>query len=621
MGASFVACRVAKARKGAIGLSKIESRRQDLRLPHLEQGPRLWNPRASRPIDSPTRKIPVARTLVTSALLYANGPLHFGHIAGCYLPADIYTRALKMAGEEVLAVSGSDDHGVAITLAAEAAGEDPKAYVAGWHAKMRETFDALDIRFDALSGTSSSPAHADLSREFFEQLAENGYLTRRSTDQLYCTTDERFLADRYIEGTCYECGHSPARGDECPSCGTWIDPLKLKEPICKVCGETPERRATTHWYLDLPKLRDEKIGEWIKDHEWKSNVAGFIENLLKDVPERAITRDMKWGISLPKSVGEDGEGKVLYVWFDAPIGYVSFTKDLMSERGTPDAWKDWWLAEDTQLVHFIGKDNIPFHCLVFPAMLYGTKAGYVLPSHVPANEFYHLKGGKFSTSGGNTFDIRGFVDRYGVDATRFYLCSSMPETADSEFSMELFIGTANSSLADTIGNLAQRVLKFIGKNADGVIPSVHPDHRAEMDRIILQECGNLEDPVEHLRAFRFRRAAETITQNAAAGNRFVDMMAPWTLRKEDPVKALSSLATLCDWLSWTARWMAPVMPSKAQQLWSMLGQEGSVHDQPAPGIPQADTWRTLVPGTPLGEVTALFPKLEMAPEDQPAEQG
>ncbi len=556
------------------------------------------------------------RTLVTSALLYANGPLHFGHIAGCYLPSDIYTRALRMAGDDVLAVSGSDDHGVAITLAAETAGEEPAAYVAGWHTKMRETFAALDIEYDVVSGTSSCPPHADLSREFFELLNQNGYLVRRAADQLYCETDQRFLADRYIEGTCYECGYTAARGDECPNCGTWIDPLKLKNPKSKLSGETPVRRSTTHWYLDLPKLRDEKIGAWIKEHSWKSNVASFIENLLKDVPERAITRDMEWGVKLPDSVGEAGDGKVLYVWFDAPIGYISFTKQLMEERGTPDAWKDWWQAEDTNLIHFIGKDNIPFHCLVFPSMLYGAKDGYVLPAEVPANEFYHLKGGKFSTSEGNTFDIQAFVDKYGVDATRYYLCSSMPETADSEFSMELFIGTSNSSLADTIGNLAQRVLKFIGKNADGVIPELHEDHREEMDRIILQECGTLEDPVELIRAFRFRRAAEAITQNAAAGNRFVDMMAPWTLRKEDPVKALSSLATLCEWLSWTARWMAPVMPSKAEQLWAMLGQAGSVHDQRAPGLPEASTWRTLKAGTPLGEVTALFPKLELPADDE-----
>jgi methionyl-tRNA synthetase len=558
----------------------------------------------------------VPRTLVTSALLYANGPLHFGHIAGAYLPADIYTRALRMAGEDVLAVSGSDDHGVAITIAAEKAGEDYASYVAGWHEKMCETFAALDIRYDIVSGTSTSPPHADLSREFFERLSDNGYLVERTTDQLYCTTDEMFLADRYVEGTCYVCGHSPARGDECPSCGTWIDPLKLKEPSCKICGSAPESRSTTHWYLDLPKLRDEKIGAWIKDHEWKSNVAAFIENLLKDVPERAITRDMKWGVKLPDSVGDRGDGKVLYVWFDAPIGYISFTKELMAERGTPDAWKDWWQSEDTNLVHFIGKDNIPFHCLVFPSMLYGAKDSYILPTHVPANEFYNLKGGKFSTSEGNAFDIQQFVEQYGVDVTRFYLCSSMPETADSEFSMELFIQTANTALSGTIGNLAQRVLKFILKNADGKIPAIHDDHRADMDDCILNQCGPIEDPVEHIRAFRFRRAAEAIVQNAAVGNRFVDQMAPWALRKEDPVKGESSLATLCEWLSWTARWMAPIMPTKAQELWSMLGQEGPILDQRAPGLPEVATWRTLEAGTPLGEVAAMFPRLD-PPEAQP----
>lgn len=557
----------------------------------------------------------MARTIVTSALLYANGPLHFGHIAGAYLPADIYVRTLRMCGEDVLAVSGSDDHGVAITISAEKAGEAYPDYVARWNTHMRRTFEAMDIRYDVVSGTSTCPEHADSSREFFSRLLANGYLVERKTQQLFCVHDDMFLADRYVEGTCYKCGHEAARGDECPGCGTWIDPLEFTDPRCKICGSTPEARTTTHWYLDLPKLRDERIGDWIRDHGWKTNVEKFIQNLLDDVPERAITRDMSWGVSLPEEVGEAGEGKVLYVWFDAPIGYVSFTKELMRERGTPDAWEDWWKGEDTRLVHFIGKDNIPFHCLVFPSMLHGVRDDYVLPAEVPANEFYNLKGGKFSTSGGNAFDVIDFVERWDVDTTRFYLCSTMPETADSEFSLEQLVQTANTSLAGTIGNLATRVLKFIVKNFDAAVPALDERHREEMDRLILEECGPIEDPAEHVRAFRFRRAAEAVVANASVANVFVDRMAPWALRKEDPEKAASALNTLCEWLGWQARWMAPIMPTKAQQLWEMLGHTTAVSDQPWPGVPRAADWRELEAGAPLGTPEAMFPRLQLPESD------
>ena len=340
----------------------------------------------------------------------------------------------------------------------------------------------------------------------------------------------------------------------------------------------------------------------------------FIENLLEDVPERAITRDMSWGVSLPPEVGDAGEGKVLYVWFDAPIGYISFTKELMRERGTPEAWKDWWQNEDTQLVHFIGKDNIPFHCLVFPSMLHGVQDSYVLPTAVPANEFYNLKGGKFSTSGGNAFDVVQFVEEWGVDATRFYLCSTMPETSDSEFSLEQLIQTVNTALAGTIGNLATRVLKFIAKNFDAVVPELQEAHREEMDRLILEECGPIEDPALHVREFRFRRAAEAVVANASVANVFVDRMAPWALRKEDPAKAASALNTLCEWLNWQARWMAPFMPTKAQELWEMLGHSGQVADEAWPGTPEAGSWRGLTAGADLGTPAALFPRLT-APTD------
>ncbi len=553
----------------------------------------------------------MTRYTVTSALPYANGPIHFGHVAGAYLPADVYVRTLRMQGEEVIYVCGTDEHGVAITIAAEKAGQPYDEYVARWREEILSTFDALGIEFDVWTGTSVCPFHVETTQEFFRQLDERGYLQRRVSEQLYCSTDEMFLADRYVRGTCYECGQPDARGDECPACGTWTDPLRLSDPTCRVCGGVPERRSTTHWYLDLPRLRDDGVGDWIRAHTWKSNVSTFIGNLLEDVPQRAITRDMTWGVPIPEDLAEGEQGKVLYVWFDAPIGYVSFTKELLASRGAdPDEWQRWWKGEDVRLVHFIGKDNIPFHCLVFPSMLFGTGQGYTLPWQVPANEFYNLEGGKFSTSEGRTIDVETFFETYDNEAVRFYIISSMPETADSEFSVEQLVQTNNSSLAGNIGNLATRVLKFIDKNYDGCIPPLAEEHRAAMDAEILEGCGAIGDPAEWVRDFRFRRATEQLLANATVGNVFMQRLEPWALRKTDPERAASALNTLCEWLSWLARWMMPFTPGKAQALWEMLGVEGRVERQAWPGVPRAESWRGLRAGQALGTPAALFPRLE-----------
>ena len=550
------------------------------------------------------------RYLVTSALPYANGPLHFGHVAGAYLPADVYVRLLRMQGEQVRFVCGADEHGAAITINAEKEGVDYASYVAGWRDEFKRTFDRFGIEFDIWSGTSVCPQHAELSQEFFRRLSENGYLQKQTTAQLYCLHDERFLPDRYVLGTCPKCDHSPARGDECPSCGTWLDATKLKDPRCKQCNNTPELRDTTHWYLDLPKLRDEHIGEWFRNHEWKSNVKAFIGHMLEDLQPRPITRDMKWGIPVPSDLAEGEEGKVLYVWFDAPIGYVSMTAELAAREGEPDGWSSWWRGEDTRLVHFVGKDNIPFHALVFPSMLFGVKQDYVLPWAVPANEFYNLQGDKFSTSNHWTIPMEEFFERYDAEAARFHLIASMPENSDSEFRWEDFQSTVNASLADTVGNLATRVLRFIDKHFEGKVPAISAEACAELDRVMLEECGAIADPGASIREFRFRRASEEFIANAAVANVFVDRLAPWALRKSDPERAAAVLNTCCEWLSLLARWMVPFMPSKAQALWAMLGQPGDVATQPWPQPPQPGSWRSLSCGQPLGTVEGLFAKVD-----------
>lgn len=566
----------------------------------------------------------MTRYLVTSALPYANGPIHFGHVAGVYLPADVYVRTLRMLGEEVLSVCGTDEYGVAITLKAEQAGQDYGEYVRGWHDNIQNFFARLGVEFDIFSGTSQCAQHEETAQDFFRQLDANGYLEKKETTQLYSEEDGMFLADRYVMGTCYVCGYESARGDECPHCGTWIDPLKLKNPRSALSGAEPVHRQTRHWYLNLPKLRDDFIGGWIQNHEWKPNVSAFIQNLLEDVPSRSITRDLKWGVPVPPELAGDEEGKRLYVWFDAPIGYVSFTKELMAQRGTPDEWRRWWQDEDTRLVHFLGKDNIPFHCLVFPSMLWGTQQDYVLPWQVPANEFYNLESGKFSTSEGRTFDLDAFFERYDAEAVRFYIITTLPETSDSTFSLEQMVQTINSSLAANIGNLATRVLKFIGKNFEGKVPALAPEHAQEFDRQILIECGEIQDPAESIRAFRFREAAAILLANSSVGNVFMQRTEPWAMRKTDPEKAASALNTLCEWIGWMARWMAPFLPGKAQALWEQLGQPGQVADQPWPGIPDASTWRSLQAGAPLGTPEALFPRVSLPEENElslPQEKG
>ena len=413
-------------------------------------------------------------------------------------------------------------------------------------------------------------------------------------------------------GTCYVCQHEKARGDECPNCGTWLDALQLISPACRVCGSTPERRSTTHWYLDLPKLRDEHIGAWFRSQEWKPNVQAFVEGQLKDLQPRPITRDMKWGVPVPPEIAGDETGKVLYVWFDAPIGYISFTREWAEAAGEPERWKDFWRGADTRLVHFIGKDNIPFHCVIFPSMLWGAKQDYVLPAAVPANEFYNLQGRKFNTSENWTIPLDEFFASYDAEAARFYLISSMPETADSEWRWDEFQRCVNGSLADTIGNLVTRVLRFVAKHWEGRVPPLAHGHVEELDRVLLAECGALADPGVSVRAYRFRRASEELVANAAVANVFIDRMAPWALRKSDPERAASVLNTACEYIAWLARWMAPFLPGRAQVLWSMVGREGAVAEAGWPGLPAAGSWRSGAAGTALGEITPPFAKLEDA---------
>ena len=414
----------------------------------------------------------MAKYLVTSALPYANGPIHFGHVAGAYLPADVYVRYLRMSGHDVLYVCGTDEYGVAITLKAEQEGLEYGPYLDRWHQEIKALFDQFKIEFDIFSGTARCPYHQETAQTFFKNLLDCGLVNDRVERQWYSEESGRFLPDRYLTGTCPECGHTEARGDECPSCGTWIDASALGNPTSLIDGSKPVLKETRHWYLDLPRIQAEGLGGWYANEDenhphkkWKPNVDGHVQAMLKDLRERPITRDLPWGVPLPEGV-TDESGKVLYVWFDAPIGYISITKQDIKD------WKKWWhTPKDVRLVQFMGKDNIPFHTILFPSSLMGAEDDYVLLDHISSNEYLNYEGGQFSKS--------RHVGIFGDDAKntgikadiwRYCIMVNRPEKADTEFSWLDFQSKINHELVANLGNLVNRTMKFLNSFYGGIIP-------------------------------------------------------------------------------------------------------------------------------------------------------
>ncbi|MFQ5718485.1 MAG: methionine--tRNA ligase [Acidobacteriota bacterium] len=556
------------------------------------------NPKKSNPPGGPGP----ARVLVTSALPYANGPIHFGHVAGAYLPADIYVRTRKARGHDVVYICGTDEHGVAITLTAAQAGVTPRAHVDHWHDEIRKLFDRLDIRFDHFSRTST-PKHARLSQEIFMRLVEGGWVQPQDSRQLYCTRDEMFLPDRYLTGTCHECGYESARGDECPRCGTWIDPLRLREPRCKVCGSRPETRSTRHWYLMLDRLAG-RLTEFIEARpHWKKNVLRFVDGLLKQgLHPRPVTRDLDWGVPVPLA---EAVGKVIYVWFDAPIGYITATQEWAEKQGEPEKWRAYWQDPGCQIVHFIGKDNIPFHCLTFPAMMMAQPDPWTLVSDVPANEFFNFEGGKFNTSTGWYIDLDDFFSKYSPDMIRWTICRNLPETADAEFTWKDFQAKVNGELADIYGNLAHRVLTFIHRSFDGVVPPRGPEG-PEDDGLTRRQRQAPADVAAAVESFRLRDAAVTMMNLARDGNRYFDATRPWKTLGNDAVRCGTSLNREVSLLETLAVISAPFIPAAAQALWGMLGGSGDVTEQPwdSSGAPPDPAGRR------LGEPRPLFAKID-----------
>lgn len=503
------------------------------------------------------------RTLITTALPYANGPVHIGHLAGVYVPADIYARYLRLKGEEVLMIGGSDEHGVPITIRAQKEGITPQDVVDRYHAIIKDGFERLGITHDIYSRTSSATHHEHAS-EFFRKLYDKGEFIEKTSQQYYDEQANQFLADRYITGTCPHCNNERAYGDQCESCGTSLAPTDLIAPKSAITGNTPVLRETKHWYLPLDK-HESFLREWILEghKEWKSNVYGQCKSWLDmGLQPRAVSRDLDWGIPVPV---EGAEGKVLYVWFDAPIGYISNTKELL-----PDTWETWWKSEDTKLVHFIGKDNIVFHCIVFPAML-KAEGSYILPENVPANEFLNLEGDKISTSRNWAVWLHEYLDEFPgkQDVLRYVLTANAPETKDNDFTWKDFQARNNNELVAIYGNFVNRALVLTNKYFEGKVPAL--GELTDYDKETIAEVQAIKATIEkELDTYHFREALKTAMNLARIGNKYLADTEPWKLAKTD----MSRVATILNIaLQITANLtivFSPFLPFSSEKLLRML---------------------------------------------------
>lgn len=515
------------------------------------------------------------KILVTAALPYANGPLHFGHIAGAYLPADVYVRFQRLKGREVLYICGSDEYGIAITLSAELAGRTPQEHVNIFHEVNKKFFNQLKISFDHYSRTTWK-GHVESTHQFFKDLLVNGYIEEKVTDQLYSEADQKFLADRYVIGTCPKCHFDKARGDECPRCGASYEATDLLNPISKLTGSSLVLKPTKHWFLKLDKFKD-KLKKWLETKTWKSNVINFIKDYIDNLHPRAITRDMTWGIPIPLP---GTEGKVFYVWFDAPIGYISATKEWALLQGSPEKWKDYWLDETTKLVQFVGKDNIPFHASIFPAMVMGQNVPYKLVDELVANEFYNLEGRQFSKSDGWTIDLNDFFTQYSVDQIRYAIASNAPETQDSEFTWKHFQSCCNSELLGKYGNLVNRVLVFLQNKCGGIVPK-----KVELEHIDVQFIQKIKEIVREIteayETFHLRKACHLVMELAQTGNVYFDAKKPWSDAKVETSRErmYTTLALCLDCLKTLALVSSPIIPETAQKVWHMLGYETLLEQQ------------------------------------------
>ena len=505
------------------------------------------------------------RTLITTALPYTNGPVHIGHLAGVYIPADIYARYLRLQGRPVTMIGGSDEHGVPITLKARKEGVTPQDIVDRYHALIKKSFEGLGISFDIYSRTTSD-IHHDTASEFFRRLYDKGEFIEKTSEQLYDPEAKQFLADRYVTGECPHCHNPKAYGDQCEACGTSLNATDLIDPHSAITGSVPELRPTRHWYLPLDRW-EPALREWILEghKEWKSNVYGQCKSWLDmGLQPRAVSRDLSWGVPVPV---EGAEGKVLYVWFDAPIGYISNTKELY-----PDSWETWWKDPETRIINFIGKDNIVFHCIVFPAMLMAYGDNFQLPDNVPANEFLNLEGDKISTSRNWAVWLHEYLTDFPgkQDVLRYVLTANAPETKDNDFTWRDFQARNNNELVAILGNFINRVIVLTHKYFDGIVPA--EGQLEDIDKALFEEMDNLKKSLtDNLETFHFREALKDAMAFARAGNKYLQETEPWKVWKENPARVETVLNVCLQVCASLAVVMEPFMPFMSEKLSKILG--------------------------------------------------
>ena len=543
-----------------------------------------------------------SRTLITSALPYANGPVHIGHLAGVYVPADIYARYLRLKGEEVLFIGGSDEHGIPITIKARKEGVTPQDIVDRYHGMIKEAFAQFGITFDIYSRTTSE-IHRQTASDFFRVLYDKGAFTELESEQYYDEEAGQYLADRYITGSCPHCSNEKAYGDQCEQCGTSLSPTELINPKSALSGSVPVMRKTKHWYLPLDK-HEPWLRQWIlEDHkEWRSNVYGQCKSWLDlGLQPRAVSRDLDWGVPVPV---EGAEGKVLYVWFDAPIGYISNTRELL-----PDSWEKWWKQEDTRLVHFIGKDNIVFHCIVFPAML-KSEGSFILPDNVPSNEFLNLEGEKISTSRNWAVWLHEYLEEFPgkQDVLRYVLTANAPETKDNDFTWKDFQARNNNELVAVLGNFVNRALVLTQKYFDNRVPAV--GELTDYDRETIVAAEKVKTSVEQLlETYHFRDAQREAMNLARIGNKYLADCEPWKTAKNDMERTATILHISLQITANLSIVCEPFLPFSAERLRSFLRTE----KLPWEHLGRFDL---LAEGHPLAQPELLFEKIEDATIEQ-----
>jgi len=553
--------------------------------------------------------------LVTSALPYANGNIHIGQICGAYLPADVYVRFKRLTGSPVLYICGSDEYGVPITLKALKEGITPREVIDRYHAANAAAFADLGIAFD-LYGRTSWPLHTETTQSFFLNLYHKGHIEKQTMELWYSEQSKRFLPDRYVKGTCPKCGYEEATGDECENCGAQYATQELISPRANIPGDnsTPVLRKTVHWFLRLQDFAD-RLRAWLDSHpEWRANVRGIAYSWVNDLRPRCITRDTDWGVPIPLD-DPDAADKRLYVWFDNAIGYVTNTRQWGIDRhNDPNAWELWWKSPDTRLIHFMGKDNVPFHTILFPSYCM-AQDGFILADNVIGNEYLNVmnretgKAEKGSKSKGNMVSLRWILDRFHPDAVRYYLCAIMPETKDAAFDWDEFLNRYNGELCDVVGNFIHRSLTMTVKNFDGKVPT--PGVLDDLDKTLLGELpSQLDGVAESLEQFRIRQGLERFVDIARKANQYFDAQKPWVTRKTDRDRTATTLYACCQVVRALCTAMAPFVPSGAERLAKIIGvtlSQGGPEGGPDSWNQAKEPWHS---GSPIATPEVLFPKLD-----------